>query len=95
MRSLPPLMKFKRGDHICVVYRDEDTLLETLALYIADGMRKGERCFCAQKPHMVPRLLKELELLGVDAAQETRRGVLEVRPENEFYFSSGRFEPQT
>lgn len=86
-------MQFKRGDHICVFYRDEQTLIETLARYIADGLARHERCFCAQKPHIIPRLLKTLEQLGVDIVAEGTRGVLEIHKEEEVYFPNGRFEP--
>ena len=42
-----PLVQFKCGDHICLFYRDEAVLAETLAAYLAAGLRNGERCFCA------------------------------------------------
>ena len=40
-----PLVQFKRGDHICLFYRDEKMLVQTLAAYLAAGLNKGERCF--------------------------------------------------
>jgi hypothetical protein len=88
-----PLVQFKRGDHICLFYRDEGMLVQTLAAYLAAGLRNGERCFCAQKPHMIPRIYQALELLGVDTKIEISRGALEIHTEDEVYFSDGRFEP--
>ncbi len=86
--------QFKRGDHICVFYRNAGTLLETIAPYIVDGLRKGERCFCAQKPDFIPRLLRALEAHGVDTHREMQRGALEIHSEDEVYFPGGKFEPQ-
>jgi len=89
-----PLVQFKRGDHICLFYRDERMLVQTLAAYLAAGLNKGERCFCAQKPHLIPRILKALELLGVDADGYVAIGALEIHTEDEVYFPGGRFEPK-
>jgi MEDS: MEthanogen/methylotroph, DcmR Sensory domain len=89
-----PLIQFKRGDHICLFYRDEKMLVQTLAAYLAAGLNKGERCFCAQKLHLIPRIFKALELLGVDADGYVARGALEIHTEDEVYFPAGKFEPQ-
>lgn len=94
MLNSSSVVQFKRGDHICVFYRDPGTLLETLAPYLADGLRKGERCFCAQKPQMIPRLFRSLQAHGVDTEREVRRGALEIHSEDEVYFPGGKFEPQ-
>lgn len=93
-RPITSLIQFKRGDHICIFYRDEASLASTLVHYLADGLRRDERCFCAQKPHMIPQLLHGLDALGFDTAHETRRGALELHTEDEVYFTHGRFEPQ-
>ena len=90
-----PLVQFKRGDHICLFYRDEKMLVQTLAAYLAAGLNKGERCFCAQKPHLIPQIFAALESLGIDAGAETSKGALEIHTEDEVYFPGGSFEPQT
>ncbi len=92
MLKSAPLFRLKHGNHICVFYRDETYLLETLAPYIADGLRNGERCFCAQKPHMVKRLHTGLKYIGVDVQRETKRGALEIRTDNEVYLGGGNFD---
>ena len=88
-----PLVQFKRGDHICLFYRDERMLVQTLAAYLAAGLNKGERCFCAQKPHLIPRIFAALESLGIDAGAQASKGALEIHTEDEVYFPDGRFEP--
>lgn len=89
-----PLFQFKHGDHICVFYRSEDALREVLTPYIADGLRRNERCFCAQKSHIAKRLLFDLRFLGIDTDDALRRGALEIHTEDEVYLSNRRFEPQ-
>ena len=93
MLASASVFQFKSGDHICIFYRDNATLLETLVPYLLDGLRKGERCFCAQKSEMVPRLRIALEARGVDTHREFRRGALEIHGEEEVYFPHGKFEP--
>lgn len=89
-----PLFHFKRGNHACVFYRSEEALLETLTPYVAEGLRLGERCFCAQKPAVIKRLLFDLRFIGIDTEREIRRGALELHTENEVYFPNKRFEPK-
>jgi hypothetical protein len=89
-----PLFHFKRGSHACVFYRSEDALLEILTPFVADGLRRGERCFCAQKPHVIKRLLFDLRFLGFETDREIRQGNLEFHTEDEVYFPNKRFEPE-
>lgn len=54
---------------------------------------KGDRCFCAQRPEILKRLLYDLRFLGIDTDEEMKRGALEVHTEEETYFPNKRFEP--
>jgi hypothetical protein len=87
------LFRFRNGNHACVFYRSEDSLLELLTPYIAEGLQQGERCFCAQKPAILKRLLSDLRILGIDAEKEIHRGALQLHTEDEAYFPSKKFEP--
>jgi hypothetical protein len=88
------LFQFKNGDHTCVFYRTQKDLMRVLIPYIADGLRRNERCFCAQKPEILKQLVFDLCFLGIDAHKEIERGALELHREDETYFPNGRFEPQ-
>jgi hypothetical protein len=91
------------GSHPCAIpWRSrvhllpyEEPLIETLADYLAAGLHKGERCFCAQKPHLIPRLLNTLSLLGIDIEAAKSSGALEVPTEDEVYFADGEFDPKS
>jgi hypothetical protein len=61
-------------------------LVQTLAAYLSAGLNKGERCFCAQKPHLIPQIFNALELFGIDADNQISRGALEIYTEDEVYF---------
>lgn len=87
------LFQFKQGDHACVFYRSENSLMEILSPYVAEGLRKGERCFGAQKASTLKRLFYDLRFLGIDVEREIRRGALEFHTEDEVYFPRGKFEP--
>jgi MEDS: MEthanogen/methylotroph, DcmR Sensory domain len=87
------LFRFSHGDHSCVFYRSDDYLLEVLTPYVADGLRRGERCFCVEKPHIGTRLLSDLRLLGFDTDDLLLRGALEIRREDEVYIADGKFNP--
>jgi hypothetical protein len=87
-----PLFQFQHGDHICVFYRTESALLEVLTPYIAEGLRKGERCFCVQTNEVVRRLTLDLQFIGVNVEREIARGALEFHTENEIYFENGSFD---
>lgn len=86
------LFQFKHGDHICVFYRNQNSLREVLTPYIAEGLRQGERCFCAQKAETNKRLLFDLQFLGFDTDDALRRGALELHTVDEVYFPYRKFE---
>lgn len=88
------LFHFNHGDHICVFYRKEESLREVLTPYIADGLRRGERCFCAQHASLCKQLIYDLRFLGIDTDDAVRRGALEIHTVDEVYFPNGRFEPE-
>jgi hypothetical protein len=87
-----PLFQFQHGDHICVFYRTESALLEILTPYIAEGLRKGERCFCVQTNEVIRRLALDLQFIGVNVEREVARGALQFYTENEIYFETGSFD---
>ena len=88
-----PLLRFKRGDHICVFYEDETPLLEFLVAYFLDGIRNGERAFCAQTPELARRIEAALRAHGQNTGLAIREGALELHTTDEVYFSNGAFNP--
>jgi MEDS: MEthanogen/methylotroph, DcmR Sensory domain len=92
---IPPgssLFQFRHGDHICVFYRSEDSLMEVLSPYIAEGLRKGERCFCVQRDEIAKRLEYDLRFIGVDVDSARKIGALEFHSADKVYLAGGRFD---
>jgi hypothetical protein len=88
-----PVFQFNHGDHICVFYRSEEALLNVLTPYVAEGLRKGEKCFLVQKKRVFKKLLYGLQFIGVDADAEIDRGAIEFHSESDAYLPNGKFEP--
>jgi hypothetical protein len=89
-----PLFHFNHGNHVCVFYRTADALREVLIPYLAEGLRRGERCLCAQNPDLCKQIIYDLRFLGIDTDGAIRRGALEVHTVNEVYFPNKKFEPE-
>lgn len=89
----PSLFQFRHGDHLCVFYRSEEALMEVLSPFIAEGLRKGERCFCVQRPEIFQRLEYDLRFIGVDVDSVRKIGALEFHSADDVYLPGARFEP--
>jgi two-component system, sensor histidine kinase PdtaS len=87
------LFQFKNGDHTCVFYRSDKELMEVLTPFVADGLRRGERVFCAQRPEILKRLTHDLIFLGLNPDYERESGALDLLTEEEAYFPHSQFEP--
>jgi DcmR-like sensory protein len=88
------LFQFRQGDHLCVFHRSDDSLMEVLSPYIAEGLRKDERCFCVQRPEIVHRIEYDLRFIGIDVDKALKSGALEFRGIEEAYLPNGSFEPR-
>ena len=84
--------QFAHGDHFCHLYRTNKSLLTTLSPFIAEGLKKGERCFCVQTPLVREALCADLLSIGVDVDREIGRGALMFQSEDELYFGEGGFD---
>jgi hypothetical protein len=94
MATSASIFRLKRGDHICVFYHDDAALLQTLCPYLAEGLRNGERCFCAQRQDLIPLLLRSLSSYGVNVESEMRRAALEIHSPQDVYLPDSRFRPK-
>ena len=85
--------QFSHGDHICHLYQSDESLLKILLPYVAEGLKKGERCFLVQKAPVREKLCDDLESIGIDVEREIGRGALLFQSEDELYFGDGGFDP--
>jgi MEDS: MEthanogen/methylotroph, DcmR Sensory domain len=84
--------QFSHGDHVCHLYQTNDSLLHILSPFIAEGLKKGERCFCVQTPPVREKLCAELLSIGIDVDREIGRGALMFQSEEELYFGEAGFD---
>jgi len=92
---MPSMFEFSHGDHTCVFYPSPSALLRVLAPYIAQGLRKGERCFCIQQPDTVRALANDLRFLGINVERQLATGALEFHTCDELYCRDSRFDPES
>ena len=87
-------MRVKPGDHICAIYGSADELAQTVADFLADGLRKSERCWylpAADNPNAVRAALSTRQ---VDIARAMERGALSILSSNATYRVRGDFDPE-
>ena len=85
--------QFSQGEHICFLYRNEQALQEMLTRYVAEGLAKGEQCFCIETKRMQERLCAGLRAIDVDVEREIAKGSLVFLLEDDVYFGGGNFDP--
>jgi hypothetical protein len=87
-------MRLKRGDHVCAVYSTTAELTREVAGFVAEGLRKGERCWYVGAGNEMDSLRAALLALGVDVAAKTRRDALKLIAGDGAYIVHGRFNPE-
>ena len=87
-------LRFERGDHVCAVYATSAELAREVATFIADGLRRHERCWYVAAGHELSQVRASLGKLGIDVAAETRRGALQLKAGDAAYSVQGEFDPE-
>lgn len=65
-----------------------------LVPYILEGLAKREKCFCAQQPQVIPRIVESLQARGIDVSELLRAGELELHDARDVYGKDGQFDPK-
>lgn len=82
------------GDHICLVYESEEEQVRAAAHFIAEGLRKGERCAFAADGRASDNVTAALHGGGVNTGRELERGALVYATPGDAYLKAGRFDPE-
>lgn len=86
---------FTQGDHICALYETEDERVAIAAEYVADGLRRGERCYyVAESRQAIDRLRMALRRGGIDVAEMVLRGALVEATHDEAHLINGQFDSE-
>ncbi len=86
------LEKLKHGDHLCSIHADVADDLAVAEAFIAEGLRRGERCVYAGSDEMIRSVAQALEVHQVDVPQERQRGALQFLSHRDTYLRSVEFD---
>lgn len=87
-------MDFKRGDHICVVYSTAAELSREVAAFLAEGLRRRERCWYVAAGNETDSVIADLRNLDIDVPSATQRGALKLISGAGAYVVHGAFNPE-
>ena len=87
-------MRFKCGDHICALYSTTRELAEAVANFLADGLRRGERCWYVASGVETDAIRAALRKLDINLRAETAREALKLISGNGAYVVHGAFNPE-
>lgn len=85
--------RFSQGDHVCVAYDSAEEQLDVAVTFIADGLRRNERClYAADSRHGLDAFRAALASAGVDAAAAEESGSLLLLTKDLAHLQQGRFD---
>lgn len=82
------------GDHVCYFYDDPVQQLKTISVFLAEGLRKNERCVYILHQNTLEQVAEAIAAQGIDIAKERERKSLVFLTKNESYLASGSFDPE-
>jgi hypothetical protein len=86
--------RLEPGDHVCAFYASDDELADAAADFIADGLRRRERCWYVPTGTEGSLVRAALRRRDVDVTAESRSGALEIVQTADAYVVHGNFNPE-
>lgn len=88
-------LAFEQGQHVCVFYDTPDEQVEVAALYVAEGLRKGERClYAAATAADLDVFRQRLRALHIDPVPQEFSGALLLLTKEEAHLIDGCFDSE-
>ncbi len=87
-------MDLNPGDHICAIYSSDDELAEIVGEFLAEGIRKSERCWYLPASDDPRAVRAALRAHHVDTPRAEDRGALSILSSNAAYSVRGDFDPE-
>jgi hypothetical protein len=88
------LVLLNPGDHICAIYSSDDELAQIAAEFLAEGIRKSERCWYLPASDDPAAVRAALSVRHVDTTRAEARGALSIPSSNAAYRVRGDFDPE-
>ncbi len=80
------------GDHVCYFYDAPAVQLETIATYLVEGLKNGERTIYVYNHHTPKDILDAISAHQLDVKAEQARGALILLTAQEAYMPQGFFD---
>lgn len=93
LRSL--ILDMKQGDHLCLIYEDEDEWLGVMVPFIRAGLEAGERCMYITSEHDAPHVRSVLSDDIPSLSEAEKSGQFIMVSASEVYTAGGVFDPQS
>jgi hypothetical protein len=87
-------MTLKRGDHVCVIYSTTTELAQTVASFLAEGLRANERAWYVASADESSLIRTALQDRNINVNGETARGSLQLLSADDAYVVHGGFDPE-
>jgi len=87
-------MGFERGDHICAIYSTTAELTSEVADFLAEGLRRRQRCWYVGAGHEMDSVRAALRKSGIDLTAAIQRGGLKLISGAGAYVVHGTFNPE-
>jgi two-component system, chemotaxis family, sensor kinase Cph1 len=88
------LVVLNPGDHICAIYSSDDELAEIVGEFLAEGIRKSERCWYLPASDDPRAVRAALRAHHVDTPRAEDRSALSILSSNAAYSVRGDFDPE-
>lgn len=89
------IQEMKLGDHICLIYKDEEEQMEAIIPYLKQGLERNEACVYIVDDRTLAEVKAALMKGGIDVENEVARGSLVFSTKREAYVMSGEFDPKS
>jgi hypothetical protein len=87
-------VRLNPGDHVCAMFEGDHELAEIVADFLAEGLRKSERCWYLPAAGNPDAVRAALAARHIDTAQAIERGALHMPSSGAAYQVRGDFDPE-
>ena len=85
-------VQFSDGTHMVGIYTVEENMIDAVAPFFAEGIRKGERCFYGAGPQIIRKVRKALSEEGINVNEAVEKEQLILLDEKGPLLKDGRFD---
>jgi len=94
MSSSEDAVLLNPGDHVCALYASDVELADIVGDFLAEGLRKSERCWYLPASDEPDIVRAALEARHIDVARAAKHGALSILSQNTAYRVRGDFDPE-